>query len=224
MTVSVTWYGHACFRLEAEDVSVVTDPYTPETSGFRAVGQAADIVVRSSPVDGFHCNEGMVPGRHELVEAIDLAGKGPRVFHGVEFETFPTQESLVHKSEPLDNAMYRFTLGGVRVLHLGDLGNAFEPSHLDALRDQVDVMLTLVGGPPTIELEDLDRALSEIRPRVVVPMHFKVPQLKLRALPVDVFLGRHEGETVRRVGSPTVDVDPAALPQKPEIWVLEPAC
>lgn len=224
MTVSVTWYGHACFRLEADGVSVVTDPYTPETSGFRPVGQPADIVVRSSPVDAFHCNEAMVPGPHQLVEAVDLAGEGPRSFHGVEFETFPTQESLVHKSEPLDNAMYRFTLGGVRVLHLGDLGNAFEPAHLEALRDRVDVMLTLVGGPPTIELEDLDRALAEIRPRVVIPMHFKVPQLKLRALPVDVFLDRHQGETVRRTGSPTVEVDPAALPDTPEIWVLEPAC
>jgi L-ascorbate metabolism protein UlaG (beta-lactamase superfamily) len=224
MTVSITWYGHACFRLEADGVSVVTDPYTPETSGFRPVSQPADVVVRSSPVDGFHCNAAMIPGSPELVEAVDLVGKGPHAYHGVEFETYPTQESLVHKSAPLDNAMYRFTLGGVRVLHLGDLGNAFEPSHLDALRDQVDVMLTLVGGPPTIELEDLDRALAEIRPRVVIPMHFKVPQLKLRALPVDVFLGRHEGETVRRVGSPTVEVDPSALPGTPEIWVLEPAC
>jgi L-ascorbate metabolism protein UlaG (beta-lactamase superfamily) len=224
MTVRITWYGHACFRIEGQGVSVVTDPYTPETSGFQPVQEPADIVVRSSPNDSFHCNAAMIPGDPELVEAVDVARHGPRTARGIEFEAFATQESLVYKQQPLDNAMYRFSLEGVRFLHMGDLGNPLDPAHVEKLRGEVDVMLTLVGGPPTIELVDLDRALAELRPRLIVPMHFAVPQLKISALPVDAFLSRHEGDGIRRAGSPTVDVERASLPGRTEIWVLDPAC
>jgi L-ascorbate metabolism protein UlaG (beta-lactamase superfamily) len=224
MTVRVTWYGHACFRVEAGGLAVVTDPYTPETSGFAPVREPAEIVVRSSPDDRFHCNAAMIPGEPELVESVDLARVGPRTVRGIEFDAFATRESLVHKEQPLDNAMYRFSMDGVRILHMGDLGNPLEPEHLDRLRGQVDLLFALAGGPPTIDLEDLDRAIAEIRPRLVVPMHFGVPQLKISALPVDVFLSRHGDEVVRRIGSPSFELDGAPLPEATEIWVLDPAC
>lgn len=219
----VTWYGHACFRLEADGVSVVTDPYTPEVSGFRPVDEPATIVVRSSPEDAFHCNAPMIPGRPALVEAVELAGSGPETVRGVPFEAFATRESLVHKTAPLDNAMYRFTLGGVRVLHLGDLGNPLDPAYVDRLAGEVDVLLALAGGPPTIELPELDAAIASIRPHVVIPMHFRVPQLKIRALPVEDLLARHPDTEIRRVGGASVDIDPAALPGGPAFWVLDPA-
>jgi L-ascorbate metabolism protein UlaG (beta-lactamase superfamily) len=31
--MKIKWYGHACFRIEGEDIVVVTDPYTPEVAG-----------------------------------------------------------------------------------------------------------------------------------------------------------------------------------------------
>ncbi|MFZ0214712.1 MAG: MBL fold metallo-hydrolase [Candidatus Dormiibacterota bacterium] len=222
--MKITWYGHACLRLEAGGVSVVTDPYTPTVSGFRPVPEPATIVVRSSPDDRFHCDSEMIPGSPLLVEAIELARGGPRTVGGVPFEAFPTQESLVHKSAPLDNAMYHFTLGGLGVLHLGDLGNPLDPAHVARLRGRVDVLLALAGGPPTIELHDLDRAIEALGARLVVPMHFKVPQLTINPLPVDVFLSRHQGDIVRRLGSPSAEVTPATLPARREIWVLDPAC
>lgn len=218
----VTWYGHACFRLEADGVSVVTDPYEPEASGFRAVDEPATIVVRSSPDDRFHCNAAMIPGDPALVEAVDLARSGPQVVRGVPFEAFATQESLVHKTAPLDNAMYRFTLGGVRVLHLGDLGNPIDPAYLDRLTGEVDLLLALAGGPPTIELPDLDAAIAAIRPRVVIPMHFKVPQLKLKALPVDDLLARHPDAEIRHLTTGGVDLDPTTLPPGPAFYILTP--
>ena len=54
----VTWYGHACFRLEGSGVSVVTDPYTPELAGLLTVSTPADVVVMSllyeaRPVEDF---------------------------------------------------------------------------------------------------------------------------------------------------------------------------
>ena len=46
----ITWYGHACFRLETEKLSIVTDPYTPDRAGLERVTDEVDVVVMSSAI------------------------------------------------------------------------------------------------------------------------------------------------------------------------------
>ena len=56
MPVRITFYAHASFRLEADGLSVVTDPYTPgpEGSNFDPINEPADLVIMSSATDSFH--------------------------------------------------------------------------------------------------------------------------------------------------------------------------
>lgn len=221
--MKIKWYGHACFRIEGDDVSIVTDPYTPEAAGLDPVDEPADVVVMSSATDRFHSYPAMVPGDPEVLNALEISDRGPVEARGVVFEALPTMESVEHKESPEANAIYRFELEGVSVLHLGDLGNPLTDEQLERLRGRVDVLLALTGGPPTIELDDLDRAIAEIGPRVVIPMHYRIPKLRLNILPVEVFTSRYPEERVRRAGAPEVDLRPDTLPETLEIYVLEPA-
>lgn len=52
---------------------------------------------------------------------------------------------MKHKEDPVENAMYRFELGGVSILHLGDLGNPLTGEQLARLRGRVDILLALTG-------------------------------------------------------------------------------
>ena len=221
----IKWYGHACFRCEGDGVSVVTDPYDPAVSGLKSVQDPADLVVVSSATDAYHSNAAMIPGDPLRLNALDVAGSGTVEVGGVAFEAFRTMESIEHKEDPDENAMYRFALGGVSVLHMGDTGNPLTDEQLGRLRGRVDVLLALVGGPPTIELEDLDGAIEEIDPRVVVPMHYRIPGLRIAGgiLPVDVFLSRYPRETVVRSGNSEVELTPDTLPSGLRICVLEPS-
>jgi L-ascorbate metabolism protein UlaG (beta-lactamase superfamily) len=206
-------------------MSVVTDPYDPAVSGLKPVDDPADLVVVSSTSDAYHSNAAMIPGDPLCLNALDIAGFGTVEMGGVTFEALRTIESIEHKEDPDENAMYRFELGGVSVLHMGDTGNPLTGEQLHRLRSRVDVLLALVGGPPTIELEDLGRAIEEIDPRVVVPMHYRIPGLKVdgEILPVDAFLARYPRETVARVGSSEVEFTPDTLPPSLRICVLEPS-
>jgi L-ascorbate metabolism protein UlaG (beta-lactamase superfamily) len=134
-------------------------------------------------------------------------------------------ESVEHKEDPDENAMYRFELGGVSVLHMGDTGNPLSEEQLGKLRGRVDVLLALAGGPPTIELEDLDRAIEEIGPRVVIPMHYRIPGLRISGeiLPVDAFLSRYPRDVVVTPGGSEVEFTPDTLPPSLRICVLEPS-
>jgi len=144
----IKWYGHACFRIEGDKIAVVTDPYTPEDAGLDPVNEPADVVVMSSATDRFHSCARMVSGDPEVLNALEIARGGPIEVGGVTFEALPTMESLEHKENPEENAVYRFELGGVSVLHLRDLGNPLADEQLARLRGRVDVLLTLAGGRP----------------------------------------------------------------------------
>ena len=75
--MKIKWYGHASFLITAENGKrVITDPYTPETSGYMPIPDAPDIVIISSDNDTFHCRADLVPGSPVVVNALELAKKG----------------------------------------------------------------------------------------------------------------------------------------------------
>jgi L-ascorbate metabolism protein UlaG (beta-lactamase superfamily) len=222
--MKIKWYGHACFRIEGYGINIVTDPYTPEVAGLDPVDEPADVVIMSSATDKFHSYSSMVTGDPKVLNALEIASRESAVeVNGVVFEALPTMESLTHKERPDENAIYRFELEDIRILHLGDLGNPLTYEQLDRLRGRVDVLLALTGGPPTIELDDLDRAIEEIGPRVVIPMHYQIPKLKLDILPLEAFTSRYPEDVVRRVGTTEIELQPSTLPQTFQIIVLDPA-
>ena len=221
--MKIKWYGHACFRIEGDDIVIVTDPYTPEVAGLDPMDEPADVVVMSSATDRFHSDVSMIPGDPKILNALEIAGRGQVQVNGVVFEALPTMESLRHKESPDENAIYRFELEGISILHLGDLGNPLTEEQLDLLRGRVSILLALSGGPPTIELEDLERAIEEIRPRVVIPMHYQIPTLKLNILPLEAFTSRYPEDVVTRVRATEVEFSLETLPRTLRVYVLEPA-
>jgi L-ascorbate metabolism protein UlaG (beta-lactamase superfamily) len=87
----------------------------------------------------------------------------------------------------------------------------------------VDALLALSGGPPTIELEDLDRAIEEIAPRIVIPMHYQIPRLRLDILPLEAFTFRYPEDAIMRRRFAEVELSLDTLPRTLHIYVLDPA-
>ncbi|MXP65083.1 Zn-dependent hydrolase [Roseomonas sp. M0104] len=225
--MKITFYAHASFRLEADGLAIVTDPYTPARSGFDPIHEPADIVLMSSATDDFHSDPSHVLGAPVVVNALELPPEGAEM-RGITIRPFPAYESLTFDyqaaagRDPDANALYHFTLGGLRVLHMGDIGNPVAPEHLEALRGQVDILLALTGEHATIALDDLDEAIRAIGPRVIIPMHYFSPRGVLKIEPVERFIARFPAEAVTRVGGPALELTPETLPgDAPHVFVLE---
>jgi len=220
----ITFYAHASFRLEADGLSVVTDPYTPGPAGynFDPIDEPADLVIMSSATDSFHSDPSHVQGDPTVVNALELPLEGEDVL-GVRIRPFPAMESMTFDfgRDPDANALYLFTLGGLRVLHMGDIGNPVPEAHLDALAGNVDVLFALTGAHATISLEDLDAAIAAIGPRVVIPMHYFSARGVLEIEPVETFLERCPADAVTRVGGPHLELTPETLPDSLHVYVLE---
>jgi L-ascorbate metabolism protein UlaG (beta-lactamase superfamily) len=220
----LTWYGHACFRLEADGLSIVTDPYTPEHAGLEPIRKPADVVVMSSALDEAHSFWQQVPGEPRVLNALEAVREPVELAPGVVVEAVAASEGEDRPDDPKANALYRFELGGLSICHMGDVGTPLADAQLDPLRGRVDVLLALAGAGLTIALPDLDAAIEAIGPKVVVPMHHRTPSLRYEVGPVEDFLARRGGDRVVRHDGSMLKLDQARLPETLEIHVLQAAC
>ena len=221
--MKLKWYGHASFLFTSEDgTSIITDPYTPETSGYRPVTDSPDIVVISSDSDSYHCRGDLIPGQPAIINALEVAnGGGQRTEHGVTVRAIHAMEAYDHPEHPPDqNAMYRFTVDGISVAHMSDVGNALTERQM-AFFEGVDVLLALTGGSPVIRLDDLMALIRRVRPRLVVPMHFRTLRWKLRTMHwIQAFLEHFNPDDVDFAFDCEVTLTPDALPDTTRVLVL----
>lgn len=218
----ITWYAHACFRLEGSGLSIVTDPYTPEKAGLPRVTEPADVVLMSSALDDAHSNWRMVPGSPRVVNALDAVDAPIRLADSVEVRGIAAMEGYDRSDDPKANALYALELDGVTLCHMGDVGNPLTEEQLEPLRGRVDVLLALAGAKQTIALADLDEAIAEIGPSLVIPMHFRTPRIRFDLGPLEDFLARHRAEPLERRDESWLEVTAEALPARRTVVILRP--
>ncbi len=222
--MKLKWYGHASFRITANNgTSIITDPYKPETAGYKAFSESSDIVIISSDNDSFHCNADLIPGSPLVINALALAQSGkPQTEKGITFQAIQAMEALNHREhDPDQNGMYKFTVDGVSIGHMGDIGNALSQEQLEFFRD-IDVFLALAGGHPTIELDDLKTAIDFIKPKLVVPMHFRTLTYKPRnTFWIEKFLGYFDDKDVDFACAYEVEINKDSLPEKTRVLVVD---
>jgi len=89
------------------------------------------------------------------------------------------------------NTIFVLELDGARVCHMGDFGQAaLRPEQREAI-GAVDVLFVPVGGGPTLDAAGAARVVEELRPAVVVPMHYRTDAIDFLE-PAGAFLERYE--------------------------------
>jgi L-ascorbate metabolism protein UlaG (beta-lactamase superfamily) len=225
--MKLKWYGHASFLVTAEDgTKIVTDPYTPETSGYLPIPDVPEMVVISSDNDTFHCRADLIKGQPTVINALEVAQNGgERVEKGIQFKAIEAMEALNHRfHDPDQNGLYRFAVDGIHIGHMGDVGNALSEAQMDFFKG-IDVLLALAGGHPTIDLDDLKVVIDMIQPRLVVPMHFNTLRYKPQnCFWIQNFLDYFKREDVDFACDWETTITKAGLPEKTRVLVLTHAC
>jgi L-ascorbate metabolism protein UlaG (beta-lactamase superfamily) len=217
----ITWYGHAAFLIETRGIRVILDPYrSPDCGGYEPVAEPTELVIVSHENDRYHSHLGQIVPPFETLRALEIAPAGTE-FRGVAIGAVRVYET----PERLDGdevAIVHLRSEGLHVVFLGDLGHALTDPELEPLRG-ADVVLAPAGGPPTIDYPEMPGLLSAIRPRLVIPMHFKTPKIDLNIQPVERFLEALPSVPVLRPGSCSIEIDRVTLPDAMTIVRLEHA-
>ena len=209
--MKITWIGHACFLMEADEARILTDPFGEDVAS-NFIETSVDIVtVSHGHFD--HNAVHRVPGDHATVEAT-----GELHVHGVVIRGI----SSLHRPEGVANILYAYSLEGMQIAHLGDLGTALDADQLAALED-VDVLLCPVGGNYTINATQAAAICAQLpKLRVVIPMHFRTDRIS--DWPIETVEPFAEMmDNVRRIGSSEARLSRETLPETMEVWILDHA-
>lgn len=205
----IRWLGHACFHCQGEGVSLLTDPFDEEV-GYPLPQVEADIVTVSHDHHD-HNAVSLLPGDPEVVREVgfhqfrSLKIKGVSVFH-----------DEVRGAKRGDNIIYVWEMEGVHLCHLGDLGHLFDEAALSSI-GKIDILMVPVGGIFTIDAREARDVVAQLQPRLVIPMHYKTPDLSFELGGVDKFTGYFERVRQDKSWQGTT----ADLPDEQEVLVLD---
>lgn len=180
----IRWHGHSCFGITNE-ITLVTDPHDGKSIGISAPDVSGDIIFVSH--DHYDHNsvktvekEESIVKRNEIEEAVkEVMIKGVKSFH---------DESGGSKRG--ENIIYLFSMDDISFCHLGDLGHELGENDIQQIGN-VDVLFIPVGGNFTIDANKAWDVINGIKPRIVVPMHYKIGGLSLPIAGVDSFLEKN---------------------------------
>lgn len=177
----ITWLGQACFKIDIksgnDEVTIITDPFDPDAVGLKLPRTlTADIVLQTGdalphPVETKEGKRPFVigqPGEYEVkgvfVYAIPLNKEGSQAKHIFWIEA----EQIV-------------------LTHLGNLDHIPAAQVIEHIED-LDVLLIPVGGQGVLDAKTSAELVSELEPRLVIPMQFKIEGLKIKRDELSPFL------------------------------------
>ena len=179
--MTIKWFGHACFMFQSESgTTIIIDPFDSQV-GYAVPDLQADIVLKTH--DHYdHNNISAVKGSYALIDA-----PGLQKIKGVRIEGFAARHDEQDGALRGNIVMFKMVIDGVSILHVGDLG------HMLSARDvmdigKVDVLCVPVGGTYTIDADGAKTVVETLKPKLVIPMHYKTEATGMNIAGVAPFL------------------------------------
>ncbi len=210
--LQIRWHGHSCFEI-TNDLTLVTDPHDGKSIGIPAPNVQGDIILVSH--DHFDHSSGVKLVEKEGSKVVTDDRK--RNISNIEIsgvESFHDENSGSKRGE---NVIYKFIMDGIKFCHLGDLGHELDDSAVNKI-GSVDILFIPVGGNFTIDDKKAWIIIKKIRPKIIIPMHYKIGGLSLSIAGLDPFLEQSKYK-VNHVGN-EIDIEKEDIPSEPEVWTF----
>lgn len=214
--MKVKWLGHASFLITSDKgTRIITDPYT--TGGpirYGEITESADVVTVSHE-HGDHNNVASVNGKPKIFK-----GGAPITVKDVKLTSIPTYHDENKGRDRGPNLIVCMEMDGMRLCHLGDLGHPLSAQEI-TLVGKVDVLLIPVGGFFTVTPAVASEVAARLRPKAVIPMHYKTDKCGYPITGVEEFLKNKEN--VNKINGSEVEFKGDKLPNAIQVIVLQPA-
>lgn len=204
------WYGHSSFLIHSgSQTKIVTDPNFNVTPG-----TAADAITVSND-HVTHNNVEAVSGNPIILRGITLRQTWNPIRTSVKDVTIiniPSQRGALWGG--IANSIFIYEMGSLCLAHLGNIGHLFTPEQEKVLQ-RVDVMMTPIDAMTNLGFDDLLKAIDQVRPSIVIPMHYDAPRQ------ADLFAEFVDGHyPVRRVKVSELILSRSMLPKTTEVFIL----
>lgn len=180
----ITWLGHSCFKLQDKlgtgGITLTTDPFDKEI-GLKTPNFESDIVTVSHDHHD-HNNISSLRGESFVIDC-----PGEFDYKDVLVQGIYSCHDEKDGADRGANTIYRIEMDDLSICHLGDLGHSLNDEQLNKLSG-IDILFIPVGGKYTLDAKKAVEVISQIEPRMVIPMHYKVDGLNLDIDSIEPFI------------------------------------
>jgi len=177
----ISWYGHSCFKITTKQVTITTDPFSKDI-GLKPPHFQTDIITISH--DHYdHNNISSLRGSPFVID-----GPGEYEFKKATIQGIDSFHDQKQGKERGQNTIFVIEVEDIRICHFGDFGQKeLTSEQLDKL-GEIDTLMIPVGGIYTVDAEEAVKVINQLEPKIVIPMHYKLPKLKVKLKGVEDFL------------------------------------
>ncbi len=216
--LQIQWLGQSAFLITSpQGTRVLTDPYPP-ILGYPHRTIKADLVTISTDLFD-HNYVQMATGNPRLLYGLTLEGQ----WTGLHTTIKDIAVSSIgmwgdpHKGEQRGKTgMFLFETGGIRILHMGNLGHPLDDKAVHKL-GTIDILMLPVGGYYTINGHQAAEIVKAINPKIAIPMHYKTSALVFDLEGPNKFLSHFPHYKTAK----QLTVTKASLPASTEIYLLD---
>jgi len=178
VTATLTWFGQSTFVLKTSSgLTALLDPMVANMGYTLTPIDGVDLVTISHEHTD-HNNAALATGSPTVLRG--LAGndwaKIDQKIKNVRVYTVSTYHDDTQGSARGKNAVFVFDLDGLRIVHLGDLGHKLSDDQIKQI-GAVDALMIPVGGFFTVDGKGAAEVVGQLKPNIVIPMHYKTPDL-----------------------------------------------
>ena len=212
----IIWHGQSFFQIQTslnkgEQTTIAIDPFD-ESTGLKPPSFQADVLLITHDHHD-HNNKKAIKGTPFLIE-----GPGEYEVKEIAIQGVPSFHDEEEGKKRGPNTLYLIEMEEMKVCHLGDFGQKeLTEDQLEQIGD-IDVLMVPVGGEFTLDAKGAAHVISQIEPKIVIPMHYAIPKLKIKLDEVDKFLKEVGKKSV--VPQPKLLIKKKDLPLETQVVVL----
>ncbi len=182
--MEITWLGQSCFKIQDKNVTLITDPYSSQL-GLKPLSRLKADIVTVSHEHRDHNNVAAISGIEKQSPFI-VSSPGEYEIKNVFIYGISSFHDKNQGAERGRNVIYLIKMNEITIAHLGDLGHILSDEQLEKI-EKVDILLIPVGGASVINAKEAKQIIGQIEPKIIIPMHYKIPELKNELNEIDKF-------------------------------------
>jgi len=224
--MQIIWKGQSCFQIisstgKNNHVSIIVDPYD-ESIGLRVPKLEADVLlVTHKHPDHNNIKAVSAVSSAESKNPFLIDGPGEYEIKEVFVQGIPSWHDDKEGKERGENTIYTIETEELKLCHLGDIGQKeITDEQLEQI-GEVDILMIPIGGVGTISAKEAVNIMSQIEPKITIPMHYQIPKLNKKIDGVDKFLKAVGVKSVPPVSKLTIKKKDISE-EEAKIIVLEP--
>jgi L-ascorbate metabolism protein UlaG (beta-lactamase superfamily) len=161
--MEIVYFGHSSFKIKGKKTVLVTDPFSLQTQGMKIPSTVVDVVTVSHQHKDNNCV--LAISGNPLI----ISGPGEYEVKGTKVVGIAAYHDSVKGEKYGRNTIYRIETDGISLAHLGD---KLDDKDVEIL-DGIDILMIPVGGMNTISTHEAVEIISQLEPKIIIPMYFK---------------------------------------------------